>query len=83
MSSLGAGCYVPSCLEYARKNNLYFSDDDESMSDVVRYPLSVIGETQEKRDRLRTYRENRRWWLPEGCDYDAMSFRYIFLSPPI
>ena len=83
MSSLGADCYVPTRLEYARKNNLYFPDDDESMSDVVRYPLSVLVETQEERDILRTYRENRRRWWREGCDYDAMSFRYISPSPPI
>ena len=53
------------------------------MSDVVRYPLSVLGETQEERDRLGTYRENRRRWWLEGFDYDAMSFRYISPNPPI
>ena len=82
-SSLGAGYYVPTRLEYARKNNLYFSDDDESMSDAVRYPLSVLGETQEERDRLSIYRANRRRWWRECCDYDTMRFRYISPNPSI
>ena len=36
--------------EYARSNYLYFSEDDESVLDCVRYPLSAIGTTAEEKD---------------------------------
>ena len=41
VSSVSLGLPLPTRLEFTRSNNLYFSEDDESMADAVRYPLSL------------------------------------------
>ena len=33
---------VPTRIEFARRNNLYYSDDDEGLSDRDRYPLGTF-----------------------------------------
>ena len=82
-SSKGSSYYVPTRLEFVKQNNLPFSDDDESVPNEVRYPLSELAATQEEMSRLNTYRSSRRKWWKEGCDYDESSFRYVSPNPPV
>ena len=59
---------------------MYFSEDDEAMSDAGRYPLSVLGRTPEEQTNLRLFRDRRRQWWRGDCEYDEASNRYIFVK---
>ena len=48
VSIVSLGMHVPTRLEFARSNNSYFSEDDESMPDDVRYLLRLPADTPEK-----------------------------------
>ena len=74
---------VPNRLEFAKRNNMYFFEVDEAMSDAVRYPLSVLGQTPVEQTNLRLFRVRRRQWWRVDCEYDEASYRFISPNPPI
>ena len=74
---------VPTRMEFARRNNLYYSDDDEVLSDCARYPLGTFPLFGEEMERLATYRNSRRLWWKEPCEFDEASYSYVPSNPPI
>ena len=74
---------VPTRREFDRRNDLYYSDDEEGLSDRDRYPLGTFPLSEEEAASLTTYRRDRRIWWTEPCEFDETSYKYVPPNPPI
>ena len=74
---------VPTRIEFARRNYIYYSDDDEGLSDRDRYPLGTFPLFGEEAESLTTYRRDGRIWWTELCEFDEVSYKYVPTNPPI